>query len=59
MATKNNPKNKGTSGGKKMYEGKEVKVLGLNIINDLVKIDNNGAVIFVDLNEVEFNKKNS
>ena len=46
-------------GSRVRYEGKEVKVLGLNIINDLVKIDNNGAVIFVDLNEVEFNKKNS
>ena len=37
--------------------GKEVKVLGLNIINDLIKIDNNGAVIFVNLNEIEFNQK--
>ncbi len=25
MATKNNPKNKGASGGKKMYDGKEVE----------------------------------
>ena len=37
--------------------GKEVKVLGLNIINDLIKIDNNGAVIFVNLDEIEFNQK--
>lgn len=25
MATKNNPKNKGSSGGKKMYDGKEIE----------------------------------
>ena len=39
------------------YEGKEVKVLGLNVINDLVKIDNSGAVIFVKLNEIKFKKE--
>lgn len=39
------------------YEGKEVKVLGLNVINDLVKIDNRGAIIFVSLNEIDFNKE--
>ena len=25
MATKNNPKNKGSAGGKKMYDGKEIE----------------------------------
>lgn len=44
-------------GSRVKYEGKEVKVLGLNIINDLIKIDNNGAVIFVNLDEIEFNQK--
>lgn len=43
-------------GSKVKYEGKEAKVLGLNIINDLVKIDNNGAIIFVNLAEVSFDK---
>jgi cell fate regulator YaaT (PSP1 superfamily) len=43
-------------GSKVKYEGKEVKVLGLNVINDLVKIDNNGAIIFVNLKEIEFVK---
>ena len=38
------------------YEGKEVKVLGLNIINDLVKIEYNNGIIFVNLNEIEFDK---
>ena len=43
-------------GSKVMYEGKEVKVLGLNIINDLVKIEYNNGIIFVNLNEIEFDK---
>ena len=38
-----------------LYEGKDVKVLGLNVINDLIKIDNNGAIIFVGLDEITFN----
>ena len=41
-------------GSKVRYEDKEVKVLGLNVINDLVKIDNNGAIIFVNLDEIKF-----
>ena len=42
-------------GSRVKYEGKDVKVLGLNVINDLIKIDNNGAVIFVGLDEITFN----
>lgn len=43
-------------GSKVKYEGKEVKVLGLNVINDLVKIENNGVIIFVNLDEIKFKK---
>ncbi|MFQ6792463.1 MAG: stage 0 sporulation family protein [Thomasclavelia sp.] len=46
-------------GSRVRYEDREVKVLGLNIINDLVKIDNNGAVIFVKLDEIKFKQKGS
>ena len=42
-------------GSRVKYEGNDVKVLGLNVINDLIKIDNNGAVIFVGLDEIKFN----
>lgn len=38
------------------YNNKEVKVLGLNVINDLIKIDNQGAIIFVKLDEIQFEK---
>ena len=41
-------------GSKVKFENREVKVLGLNVINDLVKIDNNGAIIFVNLDEIKF-----
>ncbi|WP_249029297.1 PSP1 domain-containing protein [Tannockella kyphosi] len=41
-----------------IYDKKEVKVLGLNIVNDLVKIDNQGAIIFVPLNEIKRKKAN-
>ncbi len=41
-------------GSRVEYEGKDVKVLGLNVINDLIKIDNNGAIIFVKLDEISF-----
>lgn len=44
-------------GSKVKYEGRDVKVLGLNIINDLVKIDNHGAVIFVGLKEIKWHKE--
>lgn len=43
-------------GSRVQYEGKEVKVLGLNVINDLVKIDYNNGVIFVGLDEIQFDK---
>lgn len=43
-------------GSKVIYEEKEVKVLGLNIINDLIKIEYNNGIIFVGLNEIEFDK---
>ena len=46
-------------GSKVKYEGKEVKVLGLNITSDLVKIEYNNGLIFVNLNEIEFDKSNS
>ena len=36
---------------------KMLKVLGLNVINDLVKIDNGGAIIFVNLDEIKFKQK--
>lgn len=39
------------------YEGASVKVIGLNVINDLVKIDNAGAILFVKLNEIQFDNK--
>ena len=38
---------------------KDVKVLGLNVINDLVKIDNGGAIIFVNLDEIKFKQKDN
>lgn len=44
-------------GTKVKYSNKDVKVLGLNVINDLVKIDNQGAIIFVKLDEIEFEKQ--
>lgn len=44
-------------GSRVRYEGKDAKVLGLNIINDLVKIDNNGAILFVGLDEIKFDNK--
>lgn len=46
-------------GTKVKYEDKDVKVLGLNVINDLVKIDNSGAIIFVKLDEIAFENKNN
>lgn len=44
-------------GSRVKYEGKDVKVLGLNVINDLIKIDNNGAIIFVGLDEISFKQQ--
>ena len=44
-------------GSKVKYSNREVKVLGLNVINDLIKIDNDGAIIFVKLDEIQFEKQ--
>lgn len=44
-------------GSKVKFEGSTVKVIGLNVINDLVKIDNAGAILFVKLDEIQFEKK--
>ena len=46
-------------GSKVKYEGQEVKVLGLNITSDQVKIEYNNGFIFVDLKEIKFDKSNS
>lgn len=40
-------------GAKVEFEGNEVKVLGFNVLNDLVKIDNNGSVMFVGLDDIK------
>lgn len=39
-------------GSKVKYNGKIVKVVGLNVISDLVKIDDEGNISFVALNEI-------
>lgn len=43
-------------GSKVKYEGKDAKVLGLNVISDLVKIEHNNGIIFVNLDEIQFDK---
>lgn len=43
-------------GSRVKYEGKDVKVLGLNVISDLVKIEYNNGIIFVGLDEIQFDK---
>ena len=40
------------------YQDKDVKVTGLNVINDLVKIETNNAIVFVGLDEIKFDKNN-
>ena len=40
-------------GSKVKYENKIVKVVGLNVISDLVKIEDEGNISFVGLNEVK------
>lgn len=40
-------------GSRVLFEDKEVKVLGLNVLSDLVKIDNHGSIMFVNLEEIE------
>lgn len=43
-------------GSKINYDGKSVKVVGLNVISDLVKIDDNGNISFIGLDEIEKEK---
>ena len=40
------------------YQDKDVKVIGLNFINDLVKIETNNGIVFVGLDEIKFDKNN-
>lgn len=40
------------------YQDKDVKVKGLNVINDLVKIETNNGIVFVGLDEIKFDKNN-
>ena len=40
------------------YQDKHVKVTGLNVINDLVKIETNNGIVFVGLDEIKFDKNN-
>ena len=35
------------------YEDKQCKVVGLNVISDLVKIDNEGSILFIPLSDVD------
>ena len=45
-------------GSKIKYNGKIVKVIGLNVISDLVKIDDEGNISFIDLKEVKLIRNN-
>lgn len=40
------------------YQDKDVKVIGLNVINNLVKIETNNGIVFVGLDEIKFDKNN-
>lgn len=40
------------------YQDKDGKVIGLNVINDLVKIETNNGIVFVGLDEIKFDKNN-
>ena len=40
------------------YQDKDVKVTGLNVINDLVKIETNNGIVFVGLDGIKFDKNN-
>lgn len=40
------------------YQDKDVKVTGLNVINDFVKIETNNGIVFVGLDEIKFDKNN-
>ena len=39
------------------YQDKDVKVTGLNVINDLVKIETNNGIVFVGLDEIKLSKE--
>lgn len=45
-------------GSKVIYDGKSYKVTGINILNDSVKIEGEGTVLFVNASEVKKEKKN-
>lgn len=45
-------------GSRVKYQNKDVKVTGLNVINDLVKIETNNGIVFVGLDEIKFDKNN-
>lgn len=45
-------------GSRVKYQDKDVKVTGLNVINDLVKIETNNGIVFVGLDEIKFDKPN-
>ena len=45
-------------GSRVKYQDKDVKVIGLNVINDLVKIETNNGIVFVGLDEIKFDKNN-
>ncbi len=40
-------------GSRVMYDGKSVRVIGLNVISDLVKIESEGNISFVSLNDIK------
>ena len=40
-------------GSRVKFENKTVKVVGLNVINDLVKIESDGNISFVSLDQIE------
>lgn len=45
-------------GSRVKYQDKDVKVKGLNVINDLVKVETNNGIVFVGLDEIKFDKNN-
>lgn len=45
-------------GSRVKYQNKDVKVTGLNVINDLVKVETNNGIVFVGLDEIKFDKNN-
>ena len=45
-------------GSRVKYQDKDVKVTGLNVINNLVKIETNNGIVFVGLDEIKFDKNN-